>query len=88
MTSFSRILGQSPQLPGPRRTRAWHHHGSHMPTFYGDILLGEMAYHTKQIRRQCILPKCIHYSLNRIKIDTALCDMSAVEFKAARKMRL
>ena len=23
---------KSPQLPGAGRTRAWHHHGSHMPT--------------------------------------------------------
>ena len=44
---------KSPQLPGPGRTRTWHHHGSHTPTSPGAILLGRMAYHTKQIRRQC-----------------------------------
>ena len=45
----------SPQLPGAERTRAWHHHGSHTPTSPGTILLGKMAYHTKQIRRQCTM---------------------------------
>ena len=34
---------QSPQLPGAGRTRAWHHHGSHMPTSPGAILLGKMV---------------------------------------------
>ena len=43
----------SPQFPGAGRTRAWHHHGSHTPTSPGDISLGKIAYHTKQIRRQC-----------------------------------
>ena len=38
---------KSPNLPVAGRTRAWHHHGSHTPTC-------KMAYHTKQIRRQCI----------------------------------
>ena len=42
-----------PQLPGAGRTRAGHHHGSHTPTSPGTILLGKMAYHTKQICRQC-----------------------------------
>ena len=42
-----------PQLPGAGRTRGWHHHGSHTPTSPGAILLGKMAYHTKQIRRHC-----------------------------------
>ena len=46
-------IKKSPQLPGARRTRAWYHHGSHTPTSPGTILLGKMAYHTKQIRRQC-----------------------------------
>ena len=45
---------KSPQLPGAGRTRAWHHHGSHMPTSPEAVLLGKMAYHTKQIRRQCM----------------------------------
>ena len=40
-----------PQLPGAGRTRAGHHHGSHTPTFPEAVLLGKMAYHTKQIRR-------------------------------------
>ena len=43
-----------PQLPGAGRTRPGHHHGSHTPTSTGTILLGKMAYHTKQIRRECI----------------------------------
>ena len=45
-----------PQLPGAGRTRAGHHHGSHTPTSPGAILLGKMAlaYHTKQIRRECM----------------------------------
>ena len=42
-----------PQLPGAGRTRAWHHHGSHTPTSSEAVLLGKMAYHTKQIRREC-----------------------------------
>ena len=49
---------KSPQLPGAGRTRAWHHHGSHTPTSSGAILpskmSSKMAYHTKQIRRQCM----------------------------------
>ena len=44
---------KSSELPGAGRTRAWHHHGSHTPTSPGAILLGKMAYQTKQIRRQC-----------------------------------
>ena len=44
-----------PQLPGAGRTRVGHHHGSHTTTSPGTILLGKMAYHTKQIRRQCML---------------------------------
>ena len=43
----------SPQLPGAGRTRAGHHHGSHTPTSPEVILLGKMAHHTKQIRREC-----------------------------------
>ena len=43
-----------PQLPGAGRTRAGHHHGSHTPTSPEAILLGKIAYHTKQIRRECI----------------------------------
>ena len=43
-----------PQLPGAGRTRAGHHHGSHTPTSPEAILLGKMAHHTKQIRRECI----------------------------------
>jgi hypothetical protein len=30
---------KSPQLPVARRTRVWHHHGSHMSTYPGAILL-------------------------------------------------
>ena len=44
-----------PQLPGPGRTRAGHHHGSHTLTSPETILLGKMAYHTKKIRRQCTI---------------------------------
>jgi hypothetical protein len=51
-----------PQLPGAGRTRAGHHHGSHTPTSPGTVLLGKMAYHTKQICRQCISPKKIVFS--------------------------
>ena len=43
-----------PQLPGAGRTRARHHHGSHMPISPEAILLGKMAHHTKQISRECI----------------------------------
>ena len=46
---------KSPQLPGAGRTRTWYHHGSHTPTSPGATLLGKMANHTKQIRRQCIV---------------------------------
>ena len=42
-----------PQLPGAGRTRAGHHHGSHTLTSPEAILLGKMAHHTKQIRREC-----------------------------------
>ena len=44
-----------PQLPGAgrARARAGHHHGSHTPTSSEAILLGKMAHHTKQIRREC-----------------------------------
>ena len=50
---------KSPQLPGAGRTRAGHHHGSHTPTSPKAVLLGKMAYHTKQIRRQCIVIKLL-----------------------------
>ena len=40
-----------PQLSGAGSTRALHYHGSHTPTSPGAILLGKMAYHTKQIRQ-------------------------------------
>ena len=43
-----------PQLPGAGRTGAGHHHGSHAPTSPGTILLGKMAYHTKQISRHTV----------------------------------
>ena len=39
-----------PQLPGAGSTRAGHHHGSYTPTSPQAILLGKMAYHTKQIQ--------------------------------------
>ena len=42
-----------PQLSGAGRTRAGHHHGSHTPASPEAILLGKMAHHTKQIRREC-----------------------------------
>ena len=42
-----------PQLPGAGRTRVGHHHRSHTPTSPEAVLLGKMAHHTKQIRRQC-----------------------------------
>ena len=34
---------KSPQLPGAGRTRAWHHHGSHMSTCPGAILPSEIV---------------------------------------------
>ena len=43
-----------PQLPGAGRTWVGHHHGSHTPTSLEAVLLGKMAYHTKQICRQCM----------------------------------
>ena len=43
-----------PQLPGAGRIRAGHQHGSHTPTSPEAVLLGKMAYHTKQIHRQCM----------------------------------
>ena len=43
-----------PQLPGAGRSRTGHHHGSRTPNCPGTISLGKMAYHTKQIRRECI----------------------------------
>ena len=42
------------QLPGAGIARAGHHH---TPTSSGAVLLGKMAYHTKQIRRQCTAGK-------------------------------
>ena len=45
----------SPQLSGAGRTRAGHHHGSHTPTSPEAVLLGKMAHHTKQIRRECMV---------------------------------
>ena len=44
---------KSPQLPGAGRTSAGHHHGSHMPTSPGAILLSKMACQPKHIGRQC-----------------------------------
>ena len=44
-----------PQLPGAGRARAGQHHGTHTPTSSGAVLLGKMAYHTKQIRQQCTI---------------------------------
>ena len=55
-----------PQLPGAGRTRAGHHHGSHSPTSPATILLGKMAYHTKQIHRQCIIEYVVFTNLQRI----------------------
>ena len=43
---------ERPQLPGAGRTRAGHHHGSHTLTSPVAVLLGKMAHHTKQIRRE------------------------------------
>ena len=61
-----------PQLPGAGRTRAGHYHGSHTHTSPGTILLGKMAYHTKQIRRECILKRFFLKKFHRFltkKID-------------------
>ena len=51
-----------PQLPGAGRARAGYHHGSHTPTSPGAILLGKMAYHTKQIRRECRQGQKVYFS--------------------------
>ena len=51
-----------PQLPGAGRTRAGHHHGSHTPTSPEAIILGKMAHHTKQIRRQCMMERGFRFS--------------------------
>ena len=56
-----------PQLPGAGRTRAGHHHWSHMLTSPEAVLLGKMAYHTKQIRRQCTTTKFFVKSLKQSK---------------------
>ena len=45
---------KSPQLPGAGRTWAGQHHGSHMPTSTGAILLSKMACQPKHFGRQCI----------------------------------
>ena len=46
-------IKKSPQLPGAGRTWAGHHHGSHMPTSTGTILLSKMACQPKHFGRQC-----------------------------------
>ena len=46
---------KSPQLPGAGRTRAWHHHESHMPISPRAILLSKMACQPKHIGRQCMI---------------------------------
>ena len=55
-----------PQQPGAGRTRAGHHHGSHTPTSPWTILLGKMAYHTKQIRRECASTGICQKSHNKV----------------------
>ena len=50
-----------PQLPGAGRTRAGHHHGSHMSTSPGAILLSKMACQPKHIGRQCSKKKPEHF---------------------------
>ena len=52
------------QLPGAGRPRAGHHHGSHTPTSPEANLLGKMAHHTKQIRRECMF---IYMSYNSME---------------------
>ena len=44
-----------PQLPGPGRTRAGHHHGSHTPTSPEAVLLGKMDCQPKHFGRQCTI---------------------------------
>ena len=73
-----------PQLPGAGRTRAGHHHGSHTPTPVEAILLGKMAHHTKQIRRECmyifckpsIYFGCAHTCLSMVKYAILLIKFS------------
>ena len=71
-----------PQLPGAGRTRAGHHHGSHTPTSPEAVLLGKMAYHTKQIRRQCR-----HYIMERELCWSCICILQMpVEWPASLKI--
>ena len=47
-----------------------HHHGSHTPTSPEVILLGKMAHHTKQIRRECMYQEKIQNLRRKIlRID-------------------
>ena len=63
---------KSPQLPGAGRARAGHHHRSHTPTSPEAILLGKMAHHTKQIRRECKFTLCLQ------KITIHKCEHCAI----------
>ena len=58
-----------PQLPGAGRTWAGHHHGSHTPTSPVAVLLGKMAYHAKQIRRQCMTSRCVFCSVFGVAVS-------------------
>ena len=51
-----------PQLPGAGRARVGHHQGSHTTTSPEAVLLSKMAYHTKQICRQCT----VHVALPKL----------------------
>ena len=68
-----------PQLPGAGRTRAGHHHGSHTPTSPGTILLGKMAYHTKQIRRECMYLLEVH-DIDLGKVPKEQCQLNVVSY--------
>ena len=58
-----------PKLPGAGRTRAGHHNGSQTTTSPEAVLLGKMAYHTKQIHRQCSNEKSIHNKVIRVPLQ-------------------
>ena len=49
---------KSPQLHGARRTRVWHHHGSHTPTSPRTILL-----HSYYMSTQTVPPPVYNFVL-------------------------
>ena len=74
---------KGPQLPGAGRTRAGHHHGSHTPTSPEAILLGKVAHHTKQIRRECIICENVALLSKRL-VKILLLRISKMPVKRAK----